>query len=91
MSTGQWMITWFEPDIDEDKGEYISEQVIETPERPSRWLGHASGTNCPGMVVYIRGSLPMLPSPPPPRAPSTSAGSSADRHSGTLGVVTSPF
>ena len=62
MTTGQWMITWFEPDIEQDKGEYISEQVLETPEQPSYWIGHATRTRYPGMVVYIRGSIPMVPS-----------------------------
>ena len=52
MTTGHWMITWFEPDIDEDKGEYRSEIVINTPAIPSRWVGGTTGTEYPGMVVF---------------------------------------
>ncbi len=55
---GHWMITWFEPDIDEDAGEYRSEAAIDTPEQPSRWMATATGAEQPSMVVYVRGAVP---------------------------------
>jgi hypothetical protein len=50
-------------DIDEDKGEYRSEEQILTPELPSRWVGGTTGAESPGMVVYVRGSVPFARAP----------------------------
>lgn len=51
-----------QPDIDEDKGEYRSEEPIETPELPTRWVGGTTGVEYPSMVVYVRGAVPFAAS-----------------------------
>jgi len=57
-STGFWMITWFEPDIDEDKGEYRSQETVGTPEEPTAWCSGITGEVYSQMVVYVHGSVP---------------------------------
>lgn len=58
-TTGYWMITWFEPDIDEDKGEYKSQEIVGTPEEPTAWGSGTTPDIYPQMVVYVHGSVPL--------------------------------
>ena len=51
---GHWQVTWFEPDIDEDKGDFRSDTPVRTPDRATLWVGGLTGEPYEAMRVALR-------------------------------------